>query len=39
MGEKVWLDGGTFSYRQRGEGRIDVGWGVAGGVTRKYDII
>ena len=38
-GRRVWVGGRAPSYRQRGRGRADVGWGVGGGVTRKWDII
>jgi len=38
-GRRVWVGGRAPSFRQRGRGRADVGWGVGGGVTRKWDII
>jgi hypothetical protein len=30
-GRKVWVGGGTPSYRQRGGERVDVGWEVVEG--------
>lgn len=40
MGENcLLLDGESPSNRQRGGERVDVGWGIGGGITEKCDII
>jgi hypothetical protein len=36
---RVGVDRAAPSYRQKGLGRVDVGWGGGGWVTRKWDII
>jgi hypothetical protein len=38
-GRRVGVGGGVLSYRQVGGNWADVGWGVGGGVTGKWDII
>jgi hypothetical protein len=34
-GRKAWAGGGASLYRQMGEIRANVEWGVGGGVARK----
>jgi hypothetical protein len=34
-GWRVWVGGGALSYRHRGGGREDVGWGVGGGSNQE----
>ena len=36
---RVGVDRAAPTYRQKGLGRVDVGWGGGGWVTRKWDII
>jgi hypothetical protein len=36
---RMWVGGGAFSYRQMRRGKADVGCGVGGRVTGKWDII
>jgi hypothetical protein len=38
-GLKVCVSGGALIYRQKGEGRADVGQEGGKGVTRKWDIM
>jgi hypothetical protein len=38
-GGKMWMDWGALSERQKEVGRANVGSGVCGGVTKKWDII
>jgi len=34
---RVWVSGEAHSYRQRGECRADVGWGVGGEGNREVE--
>jgi hypothetical protein len=34
-GRRVWVGGGALSYRKKGGGRADVGWGLVEGLTRE----